>query len=199
MTLDVQFITMLSMVIGGIYVGFANELFRRLSVIWRNNTLFIYIFEVLFWLMQTGILFYALYRVNHGEIRFYIFLAFLLGFSIYIVLFQTFFRRFLEVLIRIVKKVTQVVVRTVQILIIEPIKWTAMLIYKVLLFSFRLLVNASLIILKLLFYPFRLLWKLIEPILPQNILNFINKSINFCSTIVYKLKKRVEAFVFRRR
>src|SRR5690625_5859173 len=75
MTLNVQFLTMLFMVVSGFYLGIALETFRRFSPLWRHRPVLVYIFEVSFWLIQTFIIFYVLYKVNAGELRVYIFLA----------------------------------------------------------------------------------------------------------------------------
>lgn len=187
------------MVVGGIYLGFANETFRRLSVSWKDKKLIVYFFEIIFWIVQTGILFYVLYQVNNGDIRFYIFLACLLGFSMYVVMFQSMYRRLLEIIIQIVKRVTYLVVHTFQVLVIEPIKWVIALVITIFMYSIHLLLNILSFLLNIVFYPIRLLFKLLEKLLPEKFLKNITKFMTFYSTIVYKLKSRVKAFVSKRR
>src|SRR5690625_1289933 len=86
MTLSTQFITMLAMTSGGFYLGVVLDTFRRFASSWKNRIIFSYVMETSFWLTQVIILFYVLFRVNGGELRLYIFLACLLGFTIYQVL-----------------------------------------------------------------------------------------------------------------
>src|SRR5690625_3097491 len=102
MTLDVQFMIMISMILGGIYLGVALETFRRFSRAWEKNTILLYIMEICFWLIQSFVLFYILFRVNGGEIRVYVILAGCLGFAIYIALVASFYIRILDRFIIIV-------------------------------------------------------------------------------------------------
>src|SRR5699024_5518630 len=68
-------ITMLTMIAGGVYLGFAFETYRRLTRGLRKNWLFLYVLELGFWFIQTAVLFYILFKVNEGELRIYVFLA----------------------------------------------------------------------------------------------------------------------------
>jgi len=199
MTLDTQVLTMISMVVGGIYLGFANETFRRFSVMWKKRVILVYLFEIIFWVIQTSILFYVLYQVNHGEIRFYIFLACLLGFSIYVVLFQSFYRRFLEILIQIVKQAAYITVRTIQELLIEPVKWLLALIVTIAMYVLDIGLTIIFFLLKIVFYPISLCGKLAKRMLPESFLKKITKFRSIYSTILYTLKSRVKALVFKRR
>lgn len=105
MTLSVQFTTMAVMVLSGIYLGLAQDTFRRISVHWKKRPIISYSFEIGFWLLQTLIVFYVLFLVNSGEIRFYIFLACLLGFSFYQALLKTIYRQMLERLISVFRAI----------------------------------------------------------------------------------------------
>src|SRR5690625_3537070 len=100
MTLSVQFLTMLSMIVGGFLLGISLETYRRLSLNWKKGIVFTYILEIIFWFIHFFLLFYLLYNMNAGEFRFYIVIACLLGFSIYQTLFSSFYTRLLESLIR---------------------------------------------------------------------------------------------------
>src|SRR5690625_1760968 len=83
MTLDTQFLTMIFMVLGGLYLGIAKDTFRRFSPYWKNKRFINYAMEICFWLTQTFLLFYVLFRINGGELRFYVFLACLLGYAMF--------------------------------------------------------------------------------------------------------------------
>ncbi len=81
-----------------------------------------------FWLTQTMLLYYVLFRVNSGELRFYVFLACLLGFSMYQGLAARPYKAFLEHIIRMVAAAYRFCKRTVQVLVIIPVKWLFQLI-----------------------------------------------------------------------
>src|SRR5699024_11472846 len=96
MTLNVQFLTMMSMVAGGFYLGIMLDTFRRLTRSWTSHFIVTTIVEVCFWLIQTFILFYILFLVNGDELRAYVFIACLLGFSAYQVVGKRWYMKLLE-------------------------------------------------------------------------------------------------------
>ena len=79
MTLSIQFITMAAMVLSGIYLGVIRDTFQRFAIYWKGRKLLSYLLEIIFWILQTLVVFYVLFLVNAGEIRLYIILACLLG------------------------------------------------------------------------------------------------------------------------
>src|SRR5690625_2595285 len=118
MTLQVQFLTMISMIIGGFYLGMARDTFRRFSSYWSQRKFLRYFFEVSFWMIQAFLMFYILYRVNAGELRAYIFIACMLGFSIYQVVFAVLYKKILEIIIRILLITYRFCMKVIQIFII---------------------------------------------------------------------------------
>src|SRR5699024_169239 len=206
MTLDTQFITMLSMVLGGMYLGFATETFRRISVIWKERQALTYLLEIGYWIIQTCILFFLLYQVNDGELRLYIFLACLLGYSIYQVMFKSIYQRVLEFFIKLIVALTRGLIRIIVTLIIRPVSWIVQAAVKVAAYVSRLLYRVLLFVLYVLFYPVRLLLFVLRKLLPERVLHKISKSLSFCSTIINKFKKRlgslkkwINGFIGRRR
>lgn len=187
------------MIAGGIYLGFITETFRRASINWRNNVYATYIFEIGFWVTQTFILFFVLYKVNDGELRVYVFLACLLGFSIYVVLFKTIYKRLLEFMIKVIKVIVKGVIQTIDVLIIQPIKWIVHAAVIVLLYVLNVCLKLLLFILKVLFYPIKLLLYGIKSLLPEKITKKITNMVMFCSTIIYKLKSQMRKLFIKRR
>lgn len=171
MTLEVQFTTITYMILGGIYVGLALETFRRFSPIWQHNRFLVYCLEIFFWLIQTAILFYILYRANNGELRFYVFIACLLGFSMYQAIFASSYKKLLERVIQFVKISYRFFRKTIQMVIIVPIQWIMTLFLKIV----NLILLLILYIVKTLFLPIRWIGKLIYFLLPKKIQHFINK------------------------
>lgn len=196
MTLNTQLVTMIAMMLSGIYLGFATETFRRVAIHWKNNVYLKYAFEIIFWIVQTCLLFIVLYKVNEAEIRMYVFLACALGFSMYMVLFQATYRKLLELSIRITKSVIRWMLRLVHYTMIKPIVWVFRTLIIILLFVFEMLKKTVLLIGKILLYPVLLLLKWI---IPQKVRKKITNLTTFCSTIVDKQKKWVKRVFFKRR
>src|SRR5690625_46206 len=96
MSLDIQVKSMLAMILAGFYVGVAYETFRYFLPMWQKRIILNYLLVILFWMLQTVIVFYLLYIINMGELRFYLFIAFLLGVSIYQGIFAPLYQRLLQ-------------------------------------------------------------------------------------------------------
>ncbi|MCA0170812.1 spore cortex biosynthesis protein YabQ [Bacillus sp. RAR_GA_16] len=102
MTLSVQFYTMVAMVAMGVWLGIAMDTYSRFLHPNRKKNVWLYANDVIFWLLQGLLIFYVLYLVNEGAIRFYVFLAILCGYSAYRALFQPLYRRLLERIILVI-------------------------------------------------------------------------------------------------
>lgn len=188
MTLHVQLITMLTMIAGGVYLGFAFETYRRLTRDLRKNLLFLYVLELGFWFIQTAVLFYILFKVNEGELRIYVFLACLLGYSMYVVIFQKGYQKVLEGSIRIIKAFFRQVFAVVQTMLIQPV-------WALLTFLFKLLNGIIISIIRLLSYPFRWLLQCVKWLLPDVFLKKASQMYVICSTMVNKHLKNVKKFI----
>ena len=127
-----------------------------------------------------SILFYVLYRVNYGELRVYVFLACLLGISIYAVVFRKIYVRLLEAIINMVKTIVLWTVQAVNILVIQPVWWLLKLLYKI-------IKGLILFILRVLSYPVYWIGNLLRWLLPEIVIKKISQIYAFCSTIVIKL------------
>lgn len=192
MTLDVQFMTMISMILGGLYLGVALATFRRVAVIWQNNLFFTYFMEICFWFLQSFILFYILFRVNGGEIRVYSIVACLLGFAAYQALFSTMYQRVLERLIRILTAIYRWFVRLINRLIFRPILLLIQFIITCLFFLLKGVYVILAFVLKIVFAPVIWLLKQLLRRLPNNIQKILYKSTTFYSTIENTIKKMMQ-------
>lgn len=81
----------------------------------------VFINDLLFWIIQALLVFYTLFLVNSGEIRFYIFIALLCGFAAYQSLFKNIYLRVLELIIQTVITISRITKRTFLLLIYNPI------------------------------------------------------------------------------
>ncbi|SFD73284.1 spore cortex biosynthesis protein YabQ [Lentibacillus persicus] len=189
MTLSVQFITMLSMTAGGFYLGIALDTFRRLAVFWKQRVLLVYCMEIGFWLAQTLLLYYVLFRANSGELRFYVFLALLLGFSMYKALAANFYKTLLEHVIRAIAAVFRFIERLVIIFIIKPIKFILQMFLAIIIFIAKLLWEILRYSVIIVFTPAVWLYRRIFQIFPETIQKKLHKVAGIYSTIKNKCKK----------
>lgn len=188
MTLHVQVITMLTMIAGGIYLGFAQETYRKMAKIWHKKRMLTYISELSFWISQTIILFSMLYRVNYGEVRIYIILACFLGFSMYVVFFQAMYLKILDWFIRLLRSIIYLVYRIIS----APLILVYRLIRNIVLWLFNVIKRIVLLL-------FSIAKFLVKKVVPQKVLNFISKMVMFCSTMVVKLHHLLKKlFSFKR-
>ncbi len=88
MTLSTQFLTMLSMIGMGSLFGAMLDTYQRFLKRPKRKSLIVFINDLFFWIIQALLIFYTLFQVNNGELRFYIFLALLCGFAAYQSLFK---------------------------------------------------------------------------------------------------------------
>lgn len=194
MSLNVQFITILSMVGGGIYLGAAIETLRRFERYWKKRPIIYYMTEVIFWMLQALVLFYVLYLANQGELRFYIFLSVLCGFAAYQSLFKSVYQRLLELLIKWIGATYRFVNKVVCVLIVNPVKMLIKLIFQILIIIWGVAVSIFFILLKIFFYPIRLIGQIIWHLIPKNVRICLSKLRGFYSrikNIIVKWWKRV--------
>ena len=199
MTLSVQFLTLIAMVSSGFYLGIINDTYRRFTPYWKEKIITKYLLEILFWSSQTVLLFYVLFRVNGGELRFYIFAACLLGFAFYQVAAAAIYKKILEQIIRIITAIYRFFARLVYALIFTPIKWAFLLLFTVVLWITKLIGTILLFAVKLLFAPIKWLARTIFHLLPKSFQKYLHKLAGFYSTmknIVYKWMKYIK---FKRR
>ncbi|WP_371931952.1 spore cortex biosynthesis protein YabQ [Mesobacillus subterraneus] len=96
MTLSTQFLTMLAMIWMGTLFGASLDTHNRFLKRSKRKSWIVFINDILFWVFQGLSIFYVLFSVNMGELRFYIFLALLCGFAAYQSLFKNMYLKVLE-------------------------------------------------------------------------------------------------------
>lgn len=176
MSLTTQFYTMIAMIAMGSYFGIALDTYKRLFQRSKRKLWFVFLNDILFWILQALIIFYILYIVNNGEIRFYIFLALLCGFAFYQSLLKNFYTRMLEWNIQFTIKTYQFITRLIQVTIIRPIVVIVTFVFSVflgfgqfLLRLFKRIVKILWWIIRLIFKPFMYLARLIWKLLPNSV------------------------------
>lgn len=189
MTLSIQFMTILSMIAGGVYLGAALDTYRRFAHRIRKKKWLIYSAEILFWVGQTVILFYLLFKVNNGELRVYVYIACLLGFSMYQALFKRSFHKVLDLFIRISCAIGRFLRRLFQTVIFRPIAGLVQIAIVCILSIIQLVGTIIGFIGKICLYPLMLLLKGINRLLPQRLRKMLHKVTILCSTIGNRCKK----------
>jgi spore cortex biosynthesis protein YabQ len=185
MTLSTQFLTMLAMIGMGSLFGASLDTHNRFLKRSKRKSWIVFINDILFWLFQGLSIFYILFSVNMGELRFYIFLALLCGFAAYQSLFKKTYLKVLERVITFTISVYVFFVRAFRLLIIRPMQFLAATVLSLLVLAGRglyalvkWLLAVLLWVLKLLWKPIQLLFLLFWKLLPKKIKKSVEKLYN---------------------
>lgn len=122
MSLTTQFLTMLSMVGMGIATGASLDTYRRVIRRRAGRYWLSFINDTVFWIFQALLIFYVLYRVNRGELRFYVFLALLCGYSAYEGLIKWIYLNLLEHFLSLCRRGYGIMKKMWEYLILIPVK-----------------------------------------------------------------------------
>jgi spore cortex biosynthesis protein YabQ len=186
---------MLSMIGMGSLFGVMFDTYQRFLDRPNRKSWIVFINDLLFWVIQALIIFYILFLVNNGELRFYIFVALLCGFAAYQSLFKGIYLKLLEAMIRSVIALYQFIRRAFQLLIYKPVVGIIQLLISIIIllgrgtFSFvKFILKVLLFILKVLWVPIAkiiiILWKL----LPKSIKKYVEKLYNKTAGIFMEIK-----------
>lgn len=83
-----QVYTFLYSVLVGMFIGLIYDIFRIKRKLVKTAAFFIYIEDLLFWIITAFIMFAFLFYINDGEIRIYIYLGVITGIILYSLLFS---------------------------------------------------------------------------------------------------------------
>ncbi|RAK16553.1 spore cortex biosynthesis protein YabQ [Anoxybacillus vitaminiphilus] len=175
MSLTTQFITMLTMIGMGIYLGAAVDTYGRFLQRQKRAHWVVFMNDILFWVIQGLTVFYALLSINEGELRFYIFLALLCGYAAYQSLFRAIYRKILEFIIQTCVTMYRFCVRTCYYVIVRPLQFMFQFFLALLMTGGRiLLLMASMLyklikmMLRIIFIPIKWLFCLLWRFVPAN-------------------------------
>lgn len=119
--------------------------------------------DVIFWLLQSLIVFYVLWRINEGELRFYIFLALLFGFFLYYRWGRASFLRWLERMISICVAISRLVSSMIQLFVIQPFRFVLKLLISSVMIIFTIIARLFTFIMKGLYFIVKPFIRLIVP------------------------------------
>lgn len=151
---ELQWLTLGWMLLSGGIMGIVYDSYRVLSGQLRFPRWSIHILDLMYWLIAALFIFRTLYTVNHGDLRFYVFLGLFIGVWIYFLVLSVTIQKFVVMLIGIVKRLVYGIYRILNVLFVLPIKG----IIRVLRILFGFIMAAFIFII-------RMLYQLIRPIL----------------------------------
>ena len=143
MSLDTQFVTLLSMIAMGVSFGAAFDTYNRFLKRAKRALWIVFINDVLFWCIQALLIFFVLFKANAGEWRFYIVLALLCGYSAYQALLKGLYKKALEGAIYLVLETIHFFVRLGDMLLLKPVKGLIMLLVSIVLFFLNLVIKLA--------------------------------------------------------
>ena len=103
--------------INGIVIGILFDIFRILRKSFKTSDIVTYMQDILFWILTGFILLYSIFTFSNGEVRFYMFLGVFLGCLIYMILFSKYFININVKIIKIIKKITSIILTPIKLLI----------------------------------------------------------------------------------
>jgi len=80
----------------GIFVGLIFDCYRTFRLFWRPGLWGTSLGDLFFWLLVTSLTYFFLMLISWGEVRFYVFLGIGIGFLLYLKLFSSSIRKFLQ-------------------------------------------------------------------------------------------------------
>lgn len=158
MTLETQFITLLTMIAIGAGMGAIFDVYRVLSSQLCVPRWMIPLLDIVYWILSTLLVFRGLYASNSGQVRIYVFIGLLAGGWLYYRLFSAIMVRIVLFCINLVKQFIRLSIRTFQWTVIKPI----VLLYRLVVVIFGFLIAVAVFLYKIvlqLLYPFWVLFR----------------------------------------
>jgi spore cortex biosynthesis protein YabQ len=186
---------MLSMIGMGSLFGMMFDTYQRFLDRPNRKSWIVFFNDLLFWVIQALIIFYTLFLVNNGELRFYIFVALLCGFAAYQSLFKGIYLRLLEFIINTVIAIYRFMRRAFLLLIYKPVLGLIQLIISIIillgrgLFSLvKFILNILWVVLKVIWVPIEKIMLLLWKLLPKTIKKSVEKLYNKTAGIFMEIK-----------
>lgn len=101
--------------INGLLIGLLFDFFRILRKAIKTADFITYIEDALFWVLTGLIILYSIFTYNNGEIRLFMFLAIILGISVYITFISKIILSISLGIINVVKKIFSIVFHIIKI------------------------------------------------------------------------------------
>lgn len=116
----------------GIIIGILFDIFRILRRTFKTSDFVTYIQDILFWLLSGIILIYSIFIFNNGELRAYIFLSIFIGIITYILTISKYFiklnvtiltgiKKIFNLIFKIILYPFKVIFKSVKIILVRPL------------------------------------------------------------------------------
>jgi spore cortex biosynthesis protein YabQ len=204
MTLTTQFLTMLSMIGMGSLFGASLDTYSRFLQRRKRKNWIVFLNDFLFWILQGLSIFYVLFIVNEGDLRFYIFLALLCGFAAYQSLLKRGYLKVLEWVISVAISTYKISVNLFKTLIYQPLRFLLISTISLLLFIGKTLISLIKTLLKIIYWilkvawkPFELLFLLFWKLLPKRIKKIVERIYNKVAGFTRKFQNYTVSIVKR--
>lgn len=198
MTLSTQFLTMLAMIGMGSCFGAALDTYNRFLHRSKRKSWIVFCNDILFWLLQGLVIFYVLFLVNKGELRFYIFVALLCGFAAYQSIFKRGYLRLLEIIISMVISIYRFFLKVFHIFIYKPIYSLVVTFISIIIllgkgiFALaKLILNVLLFLVRVLFKPIKWILFMIWSLFPKKVKKFVDNLYNKLAGYLRKIKNTI--------
>ncbi|SFQ20426.1 spore cortex biosynthesis protein YabQ [Salibacterium halotolerans] len=180
MTLAVQFQTMAAMLVMGMGAGVCLDVYERLFVRIIRSSWIRAGGDMMFWFLQALLVFYVLFQMNSGELRFYIFPGLAVGFFVYRYLGRASFLRILEFFCRMGYGMYRIFRAVVTVLVLHPLKFILQLAAASVMMGLTIIKNFLFLCLRILLLPLKGLVHVGRPaakrVLPAPVLAFLKKT-----------------------
>ncbi|MGM9986997.1 MAG: spore cortex biosynthesis protein YabQ [Bacillaceae bacterium] len=175
MSLTTQFYAMLALVGMGTVIGISFDTYNRFLRRPKRWNFIVFGLDILFWIVQALASFFVMMKVNSGELRFYLYLALLLGYATYQALFKQLYIKVLEWIILSIVRVYRFSIRIGHFIFIKPIILLVTVVIAILTYiikvCIRILQFIFTLIMKILFVFGKLIWFFV----PKKLKNYLQK------------------------
>lgn len=100
-----QAILFIIFLLNGIIIAFLFDIFRILRKSFKTSDIVTYIEDILFWILTGLIIIYSIFTFNNGEIRFFMFIAILIGSILYLLYLSSYVIKINVTILLFVKKI----------------------------------------------------------------------------------------------
>ena len=206
MTLSTQFMTMLAMVSMGLFFGVCLDTYQYFLKRPMRKRSIVFIHDILFWISQALLMFYVLFLVTKGEVRVYLVLALLLGFSMYKSLFQALYLQLLKKIISICVHSYRFFIKVFVNIVYKPIKSIIFFLLSIIIAlgkGLLALVNGIIrvlrFIIRILFKPIGWLLSLLWLIVPKKGKLFVERISSKLAGYYFKIKNYLKEWIANRK
>ncbi len=130
MDLQQQYATLILMMVSGAAMGTVHDVYRTSIKEWRLLRRFSVLWDILYWLFATVLVFTMLLGANHGDVRFAVFLLLAAGWWLYALLFRRLVVAVTTSLIRGILRVVRLIGSIVYRLLIVPVLFLFKLVWR---------------------------------------------------------------------